>query len=376
MSGVKQMEHKIKNFYTLEKRLKNISKDEARQMKTVTDSAQEFQNWKIKARCQLQSLLSLQRFEEVPLRPELLESSEGKNYIYEKIVIQTERDVMLPLSFFIPKKNKKDKLPIVLLILGEDSREMETIYAAHYECIKNSNGKKKECLAMKLIKEGYAVAVIDTRGTGERRECTEEPHFSRERLSKIAVTLGYSISGMNVWDGIRVVDYLQMRKEFDGRLFCGGQFDGGMISLYLAAVDDRIQGSFVRDCFYGFQSRLLQQSDESAYDYIPDMWRYFDISDIAAMLAPGPLFIEYSEKYKEADGKSFNTVFQHIWQIREVYQCLDAEDNLQHCVYSGEKRGGFCSDEVIKFLNALSSGMKIPKSLHTWLFERCIKETP
>lgn len=254
------MEHNIGRLYTLERRLNNISKDESRQMKAVTESVQDFVNWKKQARHQLELLLSLQRFDEVSLRPELLESFETKKYIYEQIVIQTERDVELPLSFFAPKKNKKEKCPIVLYFCGNYIKKTESASLGDFDYIKKSLDKQDNSFIVRLVKQGYAVAVVDTGWKAGKIEVTGKADSDKsntvmlhERLSKIALTLGYSLSGMNVWDGIKVIDYLKMRKEFDGRLYCGGESDGGMTSLYLAAIDERIKGSFVSSCFYGVQ---------------------------------------------------------------------------------------------------------------------------
>ena len=54
--------------------------------------------------------------------------------------------------------------------------------------------------------------------------------------------LGIPVAGMLVWDLMRLIDYLELRGEWDmEHLGCLGFSGGGMQTLYLAALDERVQ---------------------------------------------------------------------------------------------------------------------------------------
>lgn len=361
------MDQKMTDCYIAEKYLKNVYKDEARQLKMVTGDSTEFQKWQTAARRQLGQLLSVHRFQEVPLNPRMVESFATGEYVREKIIIQTENDVELPMFFLFPNGQKKTKIPIVLIFPRDDRGKSETVRVAGYQEADGFDSEKgADCLALRLVRLGYAVAAPDTIGSGERKVFWESEkkqtgdlcRLFQEQLNKVAVTLGYSLTGMNVWDGIRIIDYLQMRKEFDGRLFCGGAQDGGMLSLFLAALDKRIQGVFVRGCFYGFHDLLFERQEESVCKYVPDICRYFDISDIGAMIAPRPLFIDdgAQNQYEWKRGP-FNILAQ-ILQTADAYQCLDAKEKLLHSVHQEINPDRKREDKIINFIERFSLQMK------------------
>src|SRR5262249_46856047 len=55
-------------------------------------------------------------------------------------------------------------------------------------------------------------------------------------------TLGYTPAGIECWNGMRALDYLQTRKEVDPkRIGVTGRSGGGATSWWVAAADERVQ---------------------------------------------------------------------------------------------------------------------------------------
>lgn len=356
------MENKITNYYTVEKHLNDVFEKEARQMPAVSNSAEFAMVWQKAARKKLWELLSLNKFSTCELKPQIVEKYKTKQFIREKVVFNTEEDVKMPAFVMMPAHKSRKKIPFVLLIPGHGAGKLMMVHAIDYQEVKaacaDPEQREQECLALKLVTQGYGVVAIDTRGAGERRERwhqSDNPKnfftCSHDKLNKMAITLGYSLTGMNVWDAIKTIDYIQNRPEFDGRLFCGGHSGGGMLSLYLSAIDERIQGTFVSGYFYGFWDALFRQPNNCACNFIPNMWRYFDVCDIAAMIAPRPLFIETGDNDSLNGRKGLDNVLPQVKETKKVYRCFDAEEKLSHVIYSGGHDDGFKRQEVIEFIS-------------------------
>ena len=58
----------------------------------------------------------------------------------------------------------------------------------------------------------------------------------------VVAALGYTPAGIECWNGMRALDYLETRKEVDAkRLGVTGRSGGGATSWWIAAADDRPQ---------------------------------------------------------------------------------------------------------------------------------------
>jgi dienelactone hydrolase len=97
-----------------------------------------------------------------------------------------------------------------------------------------------------------------------------------------------------MWDDIRTLDYLSSRPEVDRtRLGCLGLSVGGYRSFMLAALDPRIKAA-VDVCWmttYAAQiaNHVINTMGEAFV--IPGMYRYFDLPDLGAAIAPRALML-------------------------------------------------------------------------------------
>src|SRR5438309_2232249 len=65
-------------------------------------------------------------------------------------------------------------------------------------------------------------------------------------LSLKGEPLGQAVAGMWTWDLMRLLDYAQTRPEVEGsRLGCAGLSGGGLQTLFLAALDQRVRAAVV-----------------------------------------------------------------------------------------------------------------------------------
>ena len=92
-----------------------------------------------------------------------------------------------------------------------------------------------------------------------------------------------------LWDDIRTLDYLASRPEVDpNRIGCVGLSVGGYRSFMLAALDPRIKVA-VDVCWMTTFARQIERHGIYTMGLtfvIPGMYRYFDMPELSAAVAP------------------------------------------------------------------------------------------
>lgn len=356
----------IDQYYTTEDYLEKLYDRNARTMAAPLEDLQIFGLWQSKARAKLSLLLHQERFLNCPLSPELIEEVSMEGYSRKKIIIQTEPEVWMPFFLLCPdEKRYGSKHPAVLFLPGHGPGKMVIVQTDDYAETRNyldETGRRGKSAALRLVEQGYLVLVPDTRGAGERREKSAQgsspEQFAKNchsELNKIAICLGYSVTGMNVWDFRRALDYLELLPEYNGTLFCGGHSGGGHLAILLSAVDERVQAVFTSGYFYGFKDAFLHLPNNCSCNYVPDLWRYFDVADIGCMIAPRPFFIESGDQDELNGCSGLDNVYPQVRITEEAYKLYHCNERLTHSVYHGNHGDGMKDEKIIAFLNQLTN---------------------
>lgn len=185
----------------------------------------------------------------------------------------------------------------------------------------------------------------DARAFGERRESTkqtdEEEDFLTStctQLNHMAICLNRSVTGMWVWDMMRLIDYIETREDCDNhRIGCVGLSGGGLQSLWLAAMDDRIRCAIVSGYFYGYKEALLKLPN-CACNYVPGLWKAVDMGDIGALIAPRPLLIESGDEDPLNGESGLANVYSQLDITRSAYELLGTPKHLIHSIGHGVHR--------------------------------------
>lgn len=122
-------------------------------------------------------------------------------------------------------------------------------------------------------------------GSPRAKRWTNQPH--REFLYRMAFEMGRHIIGYEVQKVLAAVDWF---KQQDKKLPIGviGYGEGGLLALYSAAVDPRINVALVSG-YFGPRERLWH---EPIYRNVWGLLREFGDADLAALVAPRKLIIE------------------------------------------------------------------------------------
>ncbi len=318
------------------------SREPAMRMKCET--AAEFKIWKKNARNKLYSLLGLDRMTWCEPEPELLSSEKMDGYTREKWTIKTEPDVCMTFYRLVPDGIAAgEKRPAVIAAHGHGSCGKEAVAGNGFfpelaEAIRIHNYD----YGVQAVKKGAIVFCPDARGFGERREINVQGDHAGARLSSscyylnfMALPLGQCVTGMWVWDLMRLTDYIEAQPDVDpGKIGCIGLSGGGLQTLYFTAMEDRIAYAACSGYFYGFKQSLLEMYNCSC-NYIPHMWENFDVGDIGALVAPRPFVIETGD-VDPLNGKGgLDNVKPYVEEVRSAYRLLGCEDLLYHDIFAG-----------------------------------------
>jgi len=308
-------------------------------------SVEEFEEWREKTRRLLSGLLGLEKMEECDLHPITMEEAVTlpDGIRREHIRIQTEPDIWMTMYLLIPA----DADPNTRLFLcppGHNGAGKYTVAGlGEYGAIKEKIEQYQYDYGMQLAKKGFVAVCPDCRGFGERREevaDAKDPVLGLKGdcywLAHMGEPLGIPVAGMLVWDLMRLIDYLELRNEWDTEhIGCLGFSGGGMQTLYLAALDERIQYAVISGYMYGFRDALLTLNRNCSCNYIPHLWEHLDMGDIASLIAPRPLVIQSCRQDRLNGPRGIVNAVEQAAVIEKAYRLCHAEKLPFHDICEG-----------------------------------------
>ena len=112
----------------------------------------------------------------------------------------------------------------------------------------------------------------------------------REWIYRQAFHMGKHIIGYEVQKVLSAVDWFKQSEGKDAKIGVAGYDEGGLIAFYAAAVDQRIDAVFVS----GYFTDRQRVWDEPIYRNVWGLLSEFGDAEIASLIAPRGLVIEYS----------------------------------------------------------------------------------
>jgi len=241
--------------------------------------------------------------EPVALDPEIIETVDCGDYIREKVVFDTEKYCSVVAYVLVPKDLQPgEKRPGILAAHGHGNGKSDIcgVYddTTQEQYVEDLNYD----YARQMVREGYVVIAPDWRGFGERKSPAQWAREGRDPCNvnyMAAGYLGYHFIALQIWDGMRCVDYLQTRPEVDpDRLgVCGLSF-GGTMTTYMAALEPRLKVA----CISGYLSTIKNDAitlrgnaNFCGSQYMPGLLTIGDIPEVAGLIAPKPLVVEMGE---------------------------------------------------------------------------------
>ncbi|MCL5282826.1 MAG: alpha/beta hydrolase family protein [Planctomycetes bacterium] len=276
-------------------------------------------DWKAKRPAYKQQLLEMLGLDPLPAKTPLKATTTGttehEQFTVDKLHYQSMPGLYVTANLYIPKGLTKPA-PAVLYICGHGNVKKGGIsYGA-----KVSYQHHGEWFA----RNGYVCLTIDTLQLGE----IEGIHHGTYRYNMWWWNCrGYTPAGVEAWNCVRALDYLETRKEVDAnRIGVTGRSGGGAYSWWIAAIDERIKVAVPVAGITDLQNHVVDGTVEGHCDcmFIVNTYRW-DYPLVAALVAPRPLLISNSDKDTifPLDG-----VLRVHEKVRRIYKLYGAEKNL------------------------------------------------
>ena len=273
-------------------------------------------DWKRKRdelRRQLLDMLGLDpQPKRTPLKAQITGRLERDAYRIENVVFQSLPGLYVTGNLYVPKGAAKP-LPTVLYLCGHSPHPLGAKF-------------QYQDRAIWFASHGFVCFVLDTLEFGE---VAGIHHGTHDLNMWNWLSLGYTPAGVEVWNAIRALDYLETRSEVDARhIGLTGISGGGAMTWYTAAVDERIAAAApVCSTFtWGSQSEhwLARGQCDCIYYHNTYIW---DFPVVAALIAPRPLLILSGQKDTIFPPDGYHAVFQRGKKVYELYAGADAKSD-------------------------------------------------
>src|SRR5580704_9238007 len=267
--------------------------------------------------------------ERTPLNVRTTGSFDREHYHVEKLVYQSRPDEWISANLYIPKSGTAP-YPGVLFQMGH-----------------SPNGKAADTYqrcCQGLVQLGFLVLAFDPMGQGERinypgpdgRTRLDSPDEEHTKAGMQLLLLGETATGMQTWDAVRSLDVLASHPLVDPkRLASTGQSGGATITMFLAAVDDRLACAAVSsgntENFACANFHPPGSTDDAEQNFIGSGPLGFDRWDTLWPFAPKPLLIltsghdffgTYSPNYEDNG-------LEEYARLEAAYRVLERPDRLQ-----------------------------------------------
>jgi dienelactone hydrolase len=141
---------------------------------------------------------------------------------------------------------------------------------------------------------------------------------------------------MWTWDLMVLLDYVATRREVAGeKIGCIGLSGGGLQTLYLAAIENRLSCAVISGYFYGVADSLLTMSDNCDCNFVPHLWENADMGDIAALIAPVPLLFESARGDPLNGSRGIDNVLEQYEVTKRAYAAAGVPDRLAIDIFEG-----------------------------------------
>lgn len=274
---------------------------------------QSLDDWNAKKdewRGQLFEMLGLDPLpEKSPLKPEVTGTTDHDEFTVERVQFQSRPGLYVTGNLYVPK-NRDEKLPAILYVCGHGRvKKGDISYGnkAHYQ---HHGGW--------FARNGYVCLTIDTLQLGEI-EGIHHGTYNHNRWWWNS--RGYTSAGVEAWNCIRALDYLQSRDEVDGeRLGVTGRSGGGAYSWWIAALDERIKAAVPVAGITSLQNHVVDGCVEGHCDcmFMVNTYRW-DYAQVAALVAPRPLLISNTDKDRIFPLDGVVDVYSKVRRIYELH---------------------------------------------------------
>ncbi|NOZ23301.1 MAG: hypothetical protein GXP25_19685 [Planctomycetes bacterium] len=263
------------------------------------------------------------------LAPEVKETIQEEGYRIEKVEYSAEPDDRVPAYLLVPDGVDAEHPAPGIAIWHQ--------HAGQWRLGKSEpaglDGNPMHHTGLALAKEGYVVLCPDTLCFEER----QSPHLEGRDFEWFTflqyVVNGKCLAWKNILDMRRAVDYLQSRPEVQGdRLGCYGHSMGSTCAWLVGPFEPRLKCVVGNCCLPTYEGIHKHYLRHCATNFIPGFYPYGDHYDIAALIAPRALHLNFGE---DDGGSPIEVVRKGVKVIRQRYEAQGAGESFSFFIEEG-----------------------------------------
>ena len=300
-------------------------------------SQEEWRTMQGELRNRLLNVLGVVPRNPAPVSAETVGASDMGSYTLERVVYFSRPDFPVTALLYVPR-DLDGPAPGIICPHGHAQTGKAT---SNYQCNQIS-----------LAQKGYVVLAPDMIGYNERR-ASDHAYLGSPLL------VGRCLIGMEVWDNMKGIDYLQSRPEVDpGRIGCVGNSGGGTQTLMTAALDERVTAAAPSDATTFFWYDHTKERSICACNVKPRVLPIAEIDAVLGLIAPRWLLLV---------GGRQDSVFPHDLQkkayrrARRFYDLMGVEERIDQFITNEPHSLSRAKREAIYgFFNRVLKGIEDP----------------
>jgi dienelactone hydrolase len=293
------------------------------QLVNLLHTAADWQSRREQVRRTLNEILGPWR-ERTPLHARVMGVIRRDGYRLEKLVYESQPGFHVTAVLYVPDGRSSPR-PGIVFIPGHSLEGFRT--------------KDYQNVCLNLVQKGFVVLAYDPIDQGERLQNidpeTGKPFVTAQQVEHYKMhsyfgnqcyLTGVSVARYFIWDGMRGIDYLISRPEVDGsRIGVTGLSGGGTMSVFLGAMDDRVEVT-VPACFVTSYRRMLAINgiQDAEQNIFGGLTRGIEHADWLLARAPKPTLLLLTTN----DAFPIQGARETAWEVRRAYKALGAEDKF------------------------------------------------
>jgi cephalosporin-C deacetylase-like acetyl esterase len=252
-----------------------------------------------------------------PLEPRVLDVVQRPGYRVEKLLLQTMPGVWMTGLAYVPDAALfPGRRPAVLAVHG------------HWKRAKQEPVVQSRCIG--AAKLGYFVLAVDAFGAGERAIGKALGEYHGEMSGATLLPIGRPLSGIQVYENRRAVDYLQSRAEVDPeRIGISGASGGGNQSMYAGCFDERFR-AVIPVCSVGTYDAYLGAAC-CMCEVVPNAITFTEEWGVLGLAAPRGLMVVSATR--DAFQFSVREARKSIVGAQAVFDLYQQPDRVFHSVF-------------------------------------------
>ena len=294
------------------------------------DEAADYDTWRGEVKRTLAQVLGDMPESRCELDVQLEWTRNHPDFTEYRYSFASEENMRLPCHLCIPK-NAKTPCPVVICLQGHTTGMHISLGRPVYEGDVEMVAGEDRDFALQILQEGYAALVLEQRAFGELKseammQFAPGAGTTCHHVAMTAMLIGRTLIGERVWDVSRAVDFLETIPEIDStRIALMGNSGGGTATYYAACMEERISIAMPSCSVCSYADSIVWKR-HCACNYIPNIAKYFDMGDLACLIAPRPLIVVAGQLdhgfHIDGTHKVYDT-------IQKIYQAAGAADQCR-----------------------------------------------